>query len=308
MECYNVKITEFKNEIRITTYNNEIIKNRINKKINNNIVAEVNDIVELGYFTDQYIANKKKKTCNEAKAKKDSISRAIQKCYNLGKANEWEYFITLTFNKEKVDRQNYDEVTKKLSKWLNNAKKSNPNMKYLAVPELHKKDKAYHFHLLASNIPNVNIVDSGYWSYGKYIVNKEKPLPKWVKNKELLKTIYNIDSYNLGFSTSTKIEKNENAVGYILKYLNEDIANTVPIGKKKYWASKNLDKPKEEFILINKYEKKLVKINGRYKNVTVNKLNEYIENLKKSNPKYHKEIIVDNGDYSNKINIIEFNK
>ena len=359
MNIYNVKITEFLNEIRVTTYDKAIISGKAKKKSNPIIKTDkkIKNIYDLGwkrykdllsrdlsngtdlnYVTDEEmrlyhrdgyyhymienmqelkivqaksdinskIRKMKLKKKNLYKSKNDSLSRAIQKAYNIGKSNNWEWFITLTFNKDKVDRFDYAAVTQKLSTWLNNAKKKNLEMKYIAIPELHKK-RGYHFHLLASNVNDLQFIKSGKLSYGKYKVNDYEPYPKWVKDKSKLKTIYNIDNYNLGWSTATKIQDNERSIGYILKYLNKDLGEAVPIGKKKYWASKNVNIPSEEKIYIP--TKEIVKVvKGKdIKFIKKNPLRNYIKSLKKSNPKFMKEIEV-TGEYENKINIIEFKK
>ena len=48
-----------------------------------------------------------------------SLRRAKGKIYDYSRANEWDWFVTLTFAPEKVDRYDYSSCTKKLSKWLN---------------------------------------------------------------------------------------------------------------------------------------------------------------------------------------------
>ena len=93
-----------------------------------------------------------------------SIKRTKKKVYDYAKSNEWEWFVTFTFSPDKVNRYDYDECTKYLSKWFNNLKRSSPALSYLVVPEQHK-DGAYHFHGLFSGINERQIV----WT-GKYVV------------------------------------------------------------------------------------------------------------------------------------------
>jgi hypothetical protein len=218
---------------------------------------------------------------------RDSTSRAIQIVSNIGKSNNWEYFLTLTFNKHKVDSLDYEITSKSMSNWLSNIKRDNPNMIYLAVPELHHISKRFHFHVLVANVPNLKLVDSNKRSYGKYIFDVNK-VPKWVKNLDKVKIIYNIGNYSLGWSTATKIQDCKKSVGYLVKYINKDLVASVPKGKKKYWNSKNVKKPTIETMYF-----------------THEKLLDYIENIKKSNPRFTKKIVC-TGDYNNEINIFEF--
>ncbi|MBQ2936888.1 MAG: hypothetical protein IJD96_11700 [Lachnospiraceae bacterium] len=161
---------------------------------------------------------------------KNSMSRTVQKICEITRSNEWEYFITLTFNPEKVDSFNYSEVVNKLSKWLNNLKnRYSPNLRYIVVPELHKSGR-FHFHGLFADIGNMTLIDSG----------------KRLNDGTI---IYNIGNYNLGFTTATKIKDNARVSSYITKYISKDLC-AVTANKKRYWCSKNLNKVKiDEYIL-----------------------------------------------------------
>lgn len=157
---------------------------------------------------------------DDGRVKVVSNNRAKQKIYELARANKWEYFITLTFAK---DRYDYDLLTKKLSKWINNVKRDYaPNMKYVFVPELHK-DGALHFHGIVADVGSLPLKDSGH------------------KDKDG-KTIYNIDCYKMGFTTATQVTHSGRVASYITKYITKELM-TYSKGKKKYWASRNLNKP-----------------------------------------------------------------
>ena len=44
--------------------------------------------------------------------------------YKLACNNKpWDFFVTFTFNADKVDRYNFSEVSKKLSNWIDNIKR-----------------------------------------------------------------------------------------------------------------------------------------------------------------------------------------
>ena len=45
-----------------------------------------------------------------------SLSRTKQKVYQYARSNSWDWFVTFTFSDKKVNRYDYDECTKVLSK------------------------------------------------------------------------------------------------------------------------------------------------------------------------------------------------
>ena len=174
---------------------------------------------EYNPFTNEYEVIKIMKDEND-RSKTVSKNRAKQKIYELARSNDWEYFLTLTFAK---DRYDYDLLTKKLSKWINNIKINySPDLKYIFVPELHK-DGALHFHGIVSDIGNLPLVDSGHRDTNGNI-------------------IYNIDCYKMGFTTATKVTDSGRVASYMTKYITKDLMSYSK-GKKKYWASRNLIKP-----------------------------------------------------------------
>ena len=171
-----------------------------------------------------------------------SIKRTRKKVYDYAKSNEWEWFVTFTFSPDKVNRYDYDECTKYLSKWFNNLKRSSPALSYLVVPEQHK-DGAYHFHGLFSGINERQIV----WP-GKYVVKRVRGLrSKFVRTKE---KIYKIGSYKLGWMTATKVRELEKVTSYITKYITKDMLNGLH-GRKRYWCSRNLVLPLEEVFTLD---------------------------------------------------------
>lgn len=144
----------------------------------------------------------------------------------------WDYFVTLTFDKEVVgDRENYDLCCDYLKKWINNQKHQNPNMEYLFVVEKHKEG-GYHFHGAVRNVPKWKLVQAVNPHTGKDII----------KNGS---RIYNLTNYDLGFTTVSKI-KNQDAVSvYISKYITKELIDLKH--KKRYWCSKSLKLPKVEY-------------------------------------------------------------
>jgi len=152
-----------------------------------------------------------------------SMIRTKNKVYDYAMANTWDYFLTITLDKQKIDRYNYTIISKKISKQFNNIKSKGvaPNLKYILVPEQHK-DGAWHFHALISNIGNLRLNDS---------LRRVNGLP-----------IYNIPNFTFGFTTCLKIYNNSGISQYITKYITKDLTK-IAFGKKKYWVSRNLTIP-----------------------------------------------------------------
>ena len=172
-----------------------------------------------------------------------SLKRTKSKIYNYAKCNEWDYFVTFTFDGEKVNRYDFDECSNKLSKWLNNLRRSSPGLSYIVVPEQHK-DGAWHFHGLFAGLDESEIV----WT-GKYVIKKvckKGCRTRFVKTDQ---KIYRIGRYKLGWMTATQIQDKQRVVTYITKYVTKDMMSGLT-GKKRYWASRNLQLPTEEKLLF----------------------------------------------------------
>ena len=153
-----------------------------------------------------------------------SRNRAINNIYNLTRCNEWAWFVTITFDPNKVDSMDYGEVTRKLSKWLNHLKEDDAGLKYLFVPERHKSG-AFHFHGLLSSSAALQMVYSGH-------------------DTKSGDPIYNIGRYKFGWTTATEVHNNEAVTKYITKYVTKDLMTAIK-GKKHFWASRNLSRPEE---------------------------------------------------------------
>lgn len=211
MSGYNTKIITYKNQTQIKHYGRSI---------------------KTDYsLSDEQKKDRKRKADADrtpqqiAKSIESSRNRTINSIYQYALANEWELFITLTFNPDKVDSKDYDSVVTALSNWFKKTKETYaPDLKYIVVPELHKKG-GYHFHGLISDFGNLPLT-----------------IGKTTKGGE---AIFNLISYDLGFSTATFVKSSDKCCSYILKYITKDLC-AVTKNKKRYWCSKNLDKPKIE--------------------------------------------------------------
>lgn len=175
-------------------------------------------------------------------ASEDSIQKTVNRnrvqIYDLATMNDWDYFVTFTFNPSKVDSYDYENTSTKLSTWLKNLRRLNPDMKYVVVPEMHESGR-YHFHGLVSNVDSSQFIDS----------------TKWDKKG---RTIYNWGSYKMGWSTVTEIGHNESAVKYLTKYITKDSIQ-VTKNKKRYWTSRNLNRPTVAFYDLDKTQQRDLK-------------------------------------------------
>lgn len=148
--------------------------------------------------------------------------------------NNWEYFITLTFDFRKVGEYSHDKAIELLTKWINNQKHQNGNMTYLLVPEFHKSGQL-HFHGLIANVDK--------WKFSE----ARNPHTKRLIKKNGLQ-IYNLDNYKLGFTTISKIQSQEKVSYYISKYATKELITLK--NKKRYWYSRNLEKPQTEYLYL----------------------------------------------------------
>lgn len=171
----------------------------------------------------------------------NSLKRTKSNIYDIARSNDWELFVTITFNPEKVDSFDYSLVGKKLNNWLTRMKKASPDMKYIIVPEQHKS-KRWHFHGLFSNCSDAfKLVDSGHLDAGG-------------------KVIYNIGAFKAGFTTATYVTDAKKCANYILKYITKDLVE-VSKNKKRYWASRNVNVPVQNDEIIINDELEVVKEN-----------------------------------------------
>lgn len=159
---------------------------------------------------------------------RSSMCRTKNRVYYLARSNVWDWFVTLTFDPDKVDSLDYDSCVKKLSVWLTVCRRKCPGIRYLMVPELHKSGR-YHFHGLFADCGALGFTDSG--------------------KRDGSHVIYNIGSYKLGFSTATEVTDPRRVTQYIGKYITKDLC-AVSSGRKRYWASRSLCQAEtEEYFL-----------------------------------------------------------
>lgn len=227
---YNLKVRRLKGSTHITYYTCPI--NRTASEESDKIT---DDIKKIKILEDLH------KDLNKEKSLSISVNRSKDNIYNIAMSNEWELFITFTFDRNgdvfgvATDSSDYNTVSKAISDWCNLRKKTDcPDLKYLIVPELHSDKVHYHFHGLFANCSGLKLTESG-------CVDSDGCM------------IYNVDSWKFGFTTASKIKYQDRATKYLCKYISKDLMNNLKY-KKRYYASHNLNVAAEEFYNIPRDE------------------------------------------------------
>ena len=149
-----------------------------------------------------------------------SMRRARSKLRDIARSTDFEWFITFTLDRAKIDRYDTAEIVRKLNIWLDNRVRRN-GLSYVLVPE-HHKDGAIHFHGLINDALSGYMVDSGHCDLDGH-------------------RIYNLASWGYGFSTAIQLYGDyRRAVGYVCKYIGKQAEK---IGGRWYYSGGKLGRP-----------------------------------------------------------------
>ena len=203
---------------------------------------------------------KRPRDVNDSKLS-NNVTRARTKVFDLAICNDFEYFITLTINKEKLDRYELKEYIKKLGQFIRNYRRDyEADIQYLLIPEKHK-DGAWHMHGLIKGIPKEQLK----------LFTLEDKLP--YRLRELIKEgrkIYNWEKYaeKFGWCTLETVRNQEAVSKYITKYVRKSFDTDRGITEKEsklYYCSRGLRRPqKKKEGTLNGYQ--LDKIPFKYEN------------------------------------------
>lgn len=185
-----------------------------------------------------------------------SLRRTVILMNTLLAMNDFDWFWTLTFDKDKIDRTDDKVVFDCYKKYINNLKHKYPNFKYMCFPERHHdEDNCIHFHLLTGGITakQMGLVNSGkvccHWAekHGKKTDVCSKEFFEKTKHLYELKDtdgepIYNITTFAYGYTTVSRICSRERCNSYVKKYVEKALGST-EIFKKRFYYSKNLNVP-----------------------------------------------------------------
>ena len=159
-----------------------------------------------------------------------SMNRSKNNLIDILKSNDFNFFVTLTFDKNKIDRLDDNKTRKSFTQWVANIQRALPNLFYVAVPEYHKKG-GLHFHLL---IGGITAKDLGLKDSGKVVKSGR------CKGQ----TIYNVSKWdNKGFSTATRVLDTNAVKYYLLKYLTKTKVDPRFFYKKRFYVSRNINRP-----------------------------------------------------------------
>lgn len=209
--------------------------------------AETMSAPEADYEEHACAADKQRRE----RSRRQAAQRAKRNVYDYAICNKWDYFITLTFAPDSVDRYDYKATYRKVRTWLDNRVRRR-GLKYLGVAEYHKKTdidvardagedwagkvpadfgrRGIHYHFLCT-ADDWRVVDSGH------------------KTKSG-QTVYNLPDWTLGFATAIPVYGESAAVAaYIAKYVTKQMDSTGdgvcdgPIGGRYYLHGGQLKSP-----------------------------------------------------------------
>ena len=253
MEPYNVKITAFANgtyELRhySTAIGADYIEYQDLEKPDGvySIPPKKRAEPEKEYnpFTERYEHLRTEEDWERSLA--SSLNRTRNEIYRWARQCRWEWFITLTFDGAKTERESYSACMERTAKWFNNQKhRYAPDLMYLYVPEQHRKG-GWHIHGVVANTGNMKFTDSGRVSF------HGKACRRNAGNRGC-PVIYNLSGWRYGFSTATEVADAHRVSTYILKYITKELVADTPY-RHRYFRSRNLPEPEEHTYIIDMTE------------------------------------------------------
>lgn len=158
----------------------------------------------------------------EPKDVQRSVRRARAQVWDYALCTPFRYFVTLTLDKDKVDRYDVKTILKKLRVWADNQVRRK-GLTYILVPERHK-DGAIHFHGFFNDA--LEVVDSGTMTMAGW---KAPRRPRSAAQRREWEAkgahpVYNLPAWTLGFTTAIELYGTyEAAVSYVCKYIGKDM-------------------------------------------------------------------------------------
>lgn len=178
-----------------------------------------------------------------------SMRRARANLRRLALANDFRYFVTLTLDKERIDRFDGAAITRALSRWCDNMVRRH-GLRYVLVPERHK-DGAFHFHGFFAG-EGLEVVDSGTISMAGW-EHPRRPRSEAEREQWLAEgghIVYNLPQWTLGFTTALELYgEYGSAVGYVCKYIGKQDAER-PLGRW-YYSGGALAKPEKVYAAMD---------------------------------------------------------
>lgn len=205
------------------------------KKYNNDyykLVLFKGVVLPAGYEKEK----RKQEKFTHDKKLENNLARTRSMVFEYAMCNTFDYFVTLTLNKNKHDRYDLNAFIKALGQFIRDQRKKTGNdIQYLLIPEKHK-DGAYHMHGLLKGVPDDQIIP---FTLQDKIPNKIKRLIK--KGRIINNWIPYAEKF--GHVTLEKVINTEAVSKYITKYIKKEIGSSVEEkNKKSFYVSRGLQK------------------------------------------------------------------
>lgn len=171
---------------------------------------------------------------------KQNIRRSVRTVEEIAICNPWKWWVTFTFDGAKVDRFDIASLKKIIAQWLRDERKKNPNLKYLIVPEQHKRG-GWHMHGLLMGLPEEALRSDWkveFKTLPRYIregVAKGSDIRWWPKALK-----------KFGYNTIEPVRSRIGCARYMAKYMSKAMeGNAIQEGKALFIASQGLERAKE---------------------------------------------------------------
>lgn len=205
-------------------------------------------------FGEAHLGTANEENSAETDYLQKSINRTKTAISDYVLANKFKDFATFTFDPKnskvggEENRHDFEKMSKLLQKWLNNEQKYHEThhgskFKYLIVPERHANG-AWHFHALFEDYKNPT--EDFYSRKNPYITISELKSKK-NKNRKF------ITRFNFGRSELAPIRDKTKMANYVKKYITKELISEP--NAKRYWASRNLERPEIILNLVNENTK-----------------------------------------------------
>ena len=154
----------------------------------------------------------------------NNVTRARAMVFEYALCNDFQYFVTLTLDKNMHDRYDLKGYIKRLGQFIRNYRRNyGADIQYLLIPERHK-DGAWHMHGLFMGIPeeHLSVNKNGYLDWQAY-------------------------SKRFGYISIDKIKNKEAVSKYITKYVTKSFDNVGGVTEKEsklYYCSRGLKRAK----------------------------------------------------------------
>lgn len=167
----------------------------------------------------------------------NSISRSKSKIFEYALCNSFDFFVTLTLDRQKYDRYNLDSYIKALGQFIRNMRRDyGVNIQYLLIPECHI-DGAWHIHGLIKDLPIEQLkafkIDDKIPLRLKKMISEGREIYNWIKYAD-----------KFGWVTLERVKSQIAISKYITKYITKDMLDSQKTRKNKklYYCSRGLDK------------------------------------------------------------------